>query len=55
MWALTVRDLRFRRPQFVIAIVGAGLAFALALVLTGISAGFRHEGKRDGRRNRAGA
>jgi putative ABC transport system permease protein len=43
MWTITLRDLQFRRRQFAIAVVGAGLAFALALVLTGMSAGFRHE------------
>jgi putative ABC transport system permease protein len=43
MWTLTLRDLEFRRRQFAIAVVGAGLAFALTLVLTGMSAGFRHE------------
>jgi putative ABC transport system permease protein len=45
MWTITLRDLQFRRRQFAIAVVGAGLAFALALVLTGISAGFRHEAR----------
>ncbi len=45
MWAITLRDLQFRRRQFAIAVVGAGLAFALALVLTGMSAGFRHEAR----------
>ena len=43
MRTITLRDLQFRRRQFAIAVVGAGLAFALALVLTGMSAGFRHE------------
>jgi putative ABC transport system permease protein len=45
MWAITLRDLEFRRRQFAIAVVGAGLAFALALVLTRMSAGFRHEAR----------
>ena len=45
MWTVTLRDLQFRRRQFAIAIVGAGLAFALALVMTGMSAGFRHEAR----------
>ena len=43
MWTITFRDLEYRRRQFAIAVVGAGLAFALTLVLTGMSAGFRHE------------
>ena len=45
MWTITLRDLQFRRRQFTIAIVGAGLAFALTRVLTGMSAGFRHEAR----------
>lgn len=45
MWTITLRDLQFRRRQFAIAVVGTGLAFALALVLTGMSAGFRHEAR----------
>lgn len=45
MWTITFRDLEFRRRQFAIAVVGAGLAFALTLVLTGMSAGFRHEAR----------
>ena len=46
MWTITLRDLEFRRRQFAIAVVGAGLAFALTLVLAGMSAGFRHEAVR---------
>jgi len=45
MWTITLRDLQFRRRQFGIAVVGAGLVFALTLVLTGISAGFRTEAR----------
>jgi putative ABC transport system permease protein len=45
MWTITLRDLQYRRRQFAIAVVGAGLAFALALILTGMSAGFRHEAR----------
>ncbi|HSD23069.1 MAG TPA: ABC transporter permease, partial [Solirubrobacterales bacterium] len=41
----TLRDLQFRRRQFAIAVVGTAFAFALALVLTGMSAGFRHEAR----------
>lgn len=43
MLTITLRDLQFRRRQFAIAIVGAALVFALLLILTGISAGFRTE------------
>ena len=45
MWNITVRDLQYRRRQFAIAVVGAGLVFAVTLVLTGMSAGFRHEAR----------
>lgn len=43
MWTITLRDLQYRRRQFGIAVVGAALVFALALVLTGVSKGFRTE------------
>ena len=43
MITITLRDLQFRRRQFGIAVVGAALVFALTLVLTGMSAGFRSE------------
>lgn len=55
MWTITLRDLEFRRRQFAIAVVGAGLAFALTLVLTGMSAGFRHEARETVRSIGAGA
>jgi hypothetical protein len=37
--------LQFRRRQFAVAVVGASLVFALTLVLTGMSAGFRFEAR----------
>ena len=40
---ITLRDLQYRKRQFAIAIVGTGLVFALALLLTGVSAGFHTE------------
>src|SRR3954454_22648326 len=43
MWTITVGDLRLRRRQFVIAVVGAALVFAMALVLAGMSNSFRKE------------
>lgn len=46
MWTITLRDLQFRRRQFAIAVAGAGLAFALTLVLSGMSAGFRVEARK---------
>ena len=41
--AITLADLRHRYRQFLIAVVGAGLVFALALLLTGMVSGFRNE------------
>src|SRR5512133_2028557 len=55
MWMITFRDLEFRRRQFAIAVIGAGLAFALTLVLSGMSAGFRHEARETVRAIGAGA
>jgi len=46
MLAITLHDLRFRGRQFLIAIVGAGLVFAMALLLTGLAEGFRAEVRR---------
>ena len=40
---ITLRDLQYRKRQFAIAIVGTGLVFALALLLTGVNAGFHTE------------
>jgi len=45
MLNLTLRDLQYRKRQFTIAIVGAGLVFALALLLTGVRAGFDTEAR----------
>ena len=45
MLNLTLRDLQYRKRQFAIAIVGAGLVFALALLLTGVRAGFDTEAR----------
>jgi putative ABC transport system permease protein len=41
--AITLADLRHRYRQFLIAVIGAGLVFALALLLTGMVSGFRNE------------
>jgi len=40
MLAITLNDLRFRSRQFFIAVLGAGLVFAMALLLAGLAAGF---------------
>jgi putative ABC transport system permease protein len=44
--AVTLRDLRFRWRQFAIAVIGAGVLFATALLLTGMANGFRVEAER---------
>jgi putative ABC transport system permease protein len=43
VFAVTIADLRFRARQFLIATFGVGLVLALALLLTGLAAGFRAE------------
>jgi putative ABC transport system permease protein len=41
--AITLQDLRFRFRQFLIAVLGAGLVFSMALLLTGLANSFRAE------------
>jgi putative ABC transport system permease protein len=41
--AITLQDLRFRARQFLIAVGGAGLVFAMGLLLSGLAAGFSFE------------
>ena len=43
MWTVTLADLRMRARQFAIAVVGATLVFAMALVMAGLSGSFRAE------------
>ena len=43
MLTITLQDLRFRTRQFVIAVIGAGLVFAMTLLLAGLAAGFSVE------------
>ena len=43
MLSITFRDLIYRFRQFMIAVVGAGVVFAMALLLTGLSNSFRVE------------
>lgn len=45
MWILALRDLQHRRRQFVVAVLGSSLVFAMALVLAGLSGGFRAEAR----------
>ncbi len=43
MFGITVSDLLFRKRQFLIAIAGAALVFAMTLLLAGLAAGFSVE------------
>ena len=43
MWGLTIADLRYRYRQFLIAVLGAGVVLAMALLLAGLAAGFGAE------------
>lgn len=43
MLSITLHDLRFRARQFVIAVAGAGLVFAMGLLLSGLAGGFGYE------------
>src|SRR4029453_9448426 len=46
VWLISVRDLAWRRRRFAIAVAATGLVFALALLLSGISASFDNEIRR---------
>ncbi len=41
MWLISLRDLQWRRRRFLIAVVATAMMFALALVLTEVSASFK--------------
>ena len=43
MLTITLHDLRYRARQFLIAVIGAGLVFAMALLLTGLANSFQVE------------
>lgn len=43
MWGITFADLRYRYRQFLIAVVGAGLVLAMALLMSGLAGGFTTE------------
>jgi putative ABC transport system permease protein len=45
MLITALRDLQWRRRRFVIAVIGAGVVFAMTLVLTGLANGFRVEAR----------
>lgn len=46
VWTVTLADLRMRSRQFAIAVIGATLVFAMALVMAGLSGSFRAEARR---------
>ncbi len=46
MVRLTLRGLQSRKRQFAVAVIGAALVFAMALVLSGLSGGFRSEARK---------
>jgi putative ABC transport system permease protein len=46
VWLISVRDLAWRRRRFAIAVAATALVFALALLLSGISASFDNEIRR---------
>ncbi len=43
MVAITLADLRYRYRQFLIAVIGAGVVLAMAVLLSGLAEGFRSE------------
>jgi putative ABC transport system permease protein len=43
MWGITFADLRYRYRQFLIAVIGAGVVLAMALLLSGLADGFAVE------------
>lgn len=45
MLRITLRDLQFRRRQLLIAVLGAGVVFGLALLLSGVNRGFTTEAR----------
>jgi putative ABC transport system permease protein len=45
MWLIALRDVQQRRRQFLVAVIGSALVFAMALVLAGLSGGFRAEAR----------
>jgi putative ABC transport system permease protein len=46
MWTIALRNVQFRRRQFLLAVVGTAVVFAMALLVTGIREGFRTEARR---------
>jgi putative ABC transport system permease protein len=46
MLTITLQDLRYRWRQFLIAVIGAGLTFAMALLLSGLAESFHTEVER---------
>ena len=50
MFSITLSDLLYRRRQFLIAILGAALVFAMTLLLAGLTSGLRRGDRPDRRR-----
>lgn len=46
MLITAIRDIQWRQRRFIIAVVGTGMVFAMTLILTGLTLGFRVEAKR---------
>jgi putative ABC transport system permease protein len=46
VWNITLRNMQFRARQFLLAIVGTALVFAMALLVTGIREAFKAEADR---------
>lgn len=46
MWRITLRDLQWRRRRFLLAVLGAGLVFAVTLLMSGLAAEFDDEAQR---------
>jgi putative ABC transport system permease protein len=46
VWNITLRNIQFRRRQFLIAVMGTALVFGMALLVTGIREGFTTEAQR---------
>ncbi|HEU5035237.1 MAG TPA: ABC transporter permease [Mycobacteriales bacterium] len=46
MWTVTLADLRMRARQFAVAVLGATLVFAMALIMAGLAGSFDAEARR---------
>jgi putative ABC transport system permease protein len=46
MWNITWRNVQYRRRQYFLAVLGTGLVFAIALLVTGVAQGFQTAAER---------